>query len=1419
MKRILLTILTYFVVLSVNADSWMNYSSNYTEGTEFYVTYMHANTQAGVTDLDIALFMAARQPAVVTISDAFTNQTIATLNIPATNVNNSYCMWSASQSNPPLWFQVQDYYCTVSNTVYPKSIHVTSTSDISLYMANSAASSSDASLVMPSNRLGKEYVVQTPTNNAEASEFAIVAVNDQTTVYINPSVSVANPGGATIPAGSVIQETLNKGEVYFLAASSVALDLSGTTICADKDVMVFNGSQSMRTPSSVQGHVCHQTTPIHTWGKKFALVRMMPQDYNQIKITALDDTTVINLNFGNNQVLSYTLNPFASRLIPWTKMYGNAVYVTASRPVVCFQYMLARADQSGTGRFDSDTGEEIKIAGGLPSSTIITPISQGVNSVMFGAFQDAVRQLTYCVNIVCPTSAIDSMKLDGIRIPSSQFSVMPGLSGYSYVSKQITDSAHSLTNSKGAFTALTYGMTSPTATEDWSYAYNVGMNCQHEDAYLLIDGVRTNSASKCQNNDNQWIWNFKGVINVDYDSIEWFYDKGKFGSGDSLRHTFNQLDSFEHPIFMVVHRTTPICQTAVVDTVMAQINNAMTYNKIRAIEYHCRNDHDTIVAFPGTVYEKKILADTVPLNITRTVIQLFETQSGCDSIVHFKYQVRNPQNVSITQHICQGSSFTYQGQELTEAGAYPFDEVDEGGCHYTKTIKIIVDPTYDIHIYDTVCDVDLPYLWRHSAADIDTLTQTTPDFVRNFKTKHQCDSIVHLHLIVGQSYLFPENESVCDNELPYIWRGKSLKKAGIFYDSLLTQHGCDSVYSFKLRVLPTYKEKDTAYICDNETYLWRGNMYSSAGLYWDSLKTVNGCDSIFSLLLMVYPSYHYQEQQEVCKKRSIVWRGKTIKAPQSGVFNYFDSLESRLGCDSVYELTLTVHPVYNIEVKRTICQGETYEFAGETERTWQNNVVGNHRDTALFKTVYGCDSVLILNLTVNPVYHFDTVGVTCTNVPFHWVQGDLDEYINQTTSGTEEYYRTYTTAAGCDSTYHLTLTSNNTLVVQRTVTISDRDSVIWEGKVYAGTKYTATTPDSIITTLNTPLTIEHLYESETTGCDSVVRLVITVCPTYELEDHVTTCQYEVYSILGRSSWTWQKDVVGDHDTLYIYKTVQGFDSLMHLYLTVYPIYNFSDTLHTCSNSDFIWTGHKHIGYNVPGTYTYYDNYKTVNGCDSVFRLCLIVEDTMLVHVNHVMCDIDTFTWDGTMFAGNKSVYATVADSVLLPDTYNCRRTYRSATGCDSFITLTLTVNQTYEFYDTVETCQDNPYHPNGGDPTYWTLHKDTAGVYDDTFRYQTVNGCDSVRHLHLTVHPEYSFEETLYTCCNDEFVWPGHESIAIGQRPVGSYTYRDSLTTENHGCDSVHILHLIVQDTIINPTVHTMCDIDTFTWDGTMFAG
>ena len=92
----------------------------------------------------------------------------------------------------------------------------------------------------------------------------------------------------------------------------------------------------------------------------------------------------------------------------------------------------------------------------------------------------------------------------------------------------------------------------------------------------------------------------------------------------------------------------------------------------------------------------------------------------------------------------------------------------------------------------------------------------------------------------------------------------------------------------------------------------------------------------------------------ICQGSAYTENGFNVS--QTGV--YTQNLQTINGCDSVVTLTLTVNPVYSFTIDATINQGETYHGNG-----FEVSEAGTY--TQNLQTVNGCDSVIVLNLTVN----------------------------------------------------------------------------------------------------------------------------------------------------------------------------------------------------------------------------------------------------------------------------------------------------------------------------------------------------------------------------------------------------------------------------------------------------------------------
>lgn len=73
------------------------------------------------------------------------------------------------------------------------------------------------------------------------------------------------------------------------------------------------------------------------------------------------------------------------------------------------------------------------------------------------------------------------------------------------------------------------------------------------------------------------------------------------------------------------------------------------------------------------------------------------------------------------------------------------------------------------------------------------------------------------------------------------------------YTVIVSNNGCDSLSQpINVIINPTYSFTDTVSICQGDSAFFHGQYQTIAGIYYDSLQTVSGCDSVYSTSLKVH---------------------------------------------------------------------------------------------------------------------------------------------------------------------------------------------------------------------------------------------------------------------------------------------------------------------------------------------------------------------------------------------------------------------------------------------------------------------------------------------------------------------------------------------------------------------------------------
>jgi len=199
----------------------------------------------------------------------------------------------------------------------------------------------------------------------------------------------------------------------------------------------------------------------------------------------------------------------------------------------------------------------------------------------------------------------------------------------------------------------------------------------------------------------------------------------------------------------------------------------------------------------------------------------------------------------------------------------------------------------------------------------------------------------------------PTNYSICDGESISV-AGNIYDSTGFYIDSLISSIGCDSLVFTNLVVYPNASYTNNQTICNGETYVLNGNIYDSTGMYTDSLVTIHGCDSIVTTILIVdsISGGSSFNNQTICLGDSVSVGTSTYYT--SGT--YSDTLISINGCDSVVTTSVNIF-IVTATNQQTICIGDSVSIGNNTYY-----YSGVYSDTLI--TLNGCDSVVTTYLNI-----------------------------------------------------------------------------------------------------------------------------------------------------------------------------------------------------------------------------------------------------------------------------------------------------------------------------------------------------------------------------------------------------------------------------------------------------------------------
>ena len=570
------------------------------------------------------------------------------------------------------------------------------------------------------------------------------------------------------------------------------------------------------------------------------------------------------------------------------------------------------------------------------------------------------------------------------------------------------------------------------------------------------------------------------------DSLPYHWNGVTFNNAGTQSVTLQTVEGCDSVVAMTLHVANIYQQTeqrTVCEDSLPYIWNGVTFNNpgTQSVTLQTVEGCDSVIAMTLHVsnrydltQERIVCEDSLPytwngitFNNACTQSVILQTVEGCDSVIAMTLHVANIYQQTEQRTVCEDSlPYHWNGITFQNAGTQSVTLQTAEGCDSVVAMTLHVSNIYQQTEQRTVCQDELPYQWNgvtfNSAGTQNATLQTVSG----------CDSVITMTLHVSNVYQLTEQRTVCQDELPYSWNGKTFNSAGTQNATLQTAAGCDSVITMTLHVSNVYQLTEQRTVCQDELpYVWNGRTFNAAGTQTVTLQTVGGCDSTITMTLHVSSLYQLTENRTVCETElPYVWNGVIFDS--TGTQNV--TLQTVGGCDSVVTMVLSVSDTNFTEVYESACDsfawnGVAYTESGDYTKTLSNSV--------------GCDSVVTLHLTLN---HTETAEITETA---------CNEYVwnGETYTESGNYIQTFTNEAGCDSslTLHLTVIDTALEIISLTEDFCEGMSAELVA-VTAMTDYLWSTGEELP---NITVTAPGVYSVTASqgGCRATARYTVEAC--------------------------------------------------------------------------------------------------------------------------------------------------------------------------------------------------------------------------------------------------------------------------------------------------------------------------------------
>lgn len=517
------------------------------------------------------------------------------------------------------------------------------------------------------------------------------------------------------------------------------------------------------------------------------------------------------------------------------------------------------------------------------------------------------------------------------------------------------------------------------------------------------------------------------------------------------------------------------------------------------------------------------------------------------------------------------------------AGTYSVTVSTSNGCIGNASVSVLENQLPEVNILGNavICSgigttltasSGTNYLWSNGSS-LQSITANNPGtYSVTVSNAAGCTNTASIDVSIMDNVTISGVSSICEGQSTtlfasgegnYMWSNGvntsfiTVNTPGNYTVTVTLPNGCSSSASIEVVSAPnpTPSISGSTTLCQGQTtiltanggnsYLWSNGSttnnisISQSGAYTVTVTNVEGCSASANVTVVVnpLPNVSITGSNSFCQgdnttltaigASTYVWNNSsTVDAiTVNAAGTYIVTGTDVNGCTNTAAKTVYVSPTYNTVLTHNICQGESYNFHGQ-------NLTMSGTYTHTLQTVNGCDSVLTLTLTVIPQPNVTITGNTSLcegqstvltangGVSYVWNNTSTSISINVAQSGV--YTVTATNVEGCTATANATVTVNSLPIV----VIGGNTSICEGGSTTltasGADTYSWSTGDNTASATINAFGIYNVTGTSAAGCSSVasVTVLVSQLPIITITGETDICAGESTTLTANGGTTY-----------------------------------------------------------------------------------------------------------------------------------------------------------------------------------------------------------------------------------------------------------------------------------------------------------